>query len=103
MRSPRLPEGATVAGYRVVSLLGEGSTGAVYLAERDDGEAVALKVLDPEFSQNERFRRRFIRESTTAAGLRHASVVPILDFGEDGDTLYLAMRRIDGEDLRLLL
>src|SRR4051794_32691070 len=102
MTAPQLPVGSVVAGYRVVSLLGEGSTGAVYLAERD-GERVALKVLAPEFARDERFRRRFMRESEIAAGLSHDHVVPILDFGEAGGELYLAMRHIGGCDLRALL
>src|SRR3954470_6873989 len=104
MKSPQLPAGTLVAGYRVLSLLGEGSTGAVYLAERDgeDGQ-VALKVLGPEFARDERFRKRFIRESEIAASLDHSHVVPILDFGEADGELYLAMRHIEGSDLRALL
>ena len=54
------PVGSIVAGYRLVSLVGEGATGAVYLAEREGAsDRVALKLLDPELAQNERFRRRF--------------------------------------------
>src|SRR3954451_12515667 len=104
MTAPQLPAGSVVAGYRILSLLGEGSTGAVYLAERDtEQERVALKVLGPEFARDERFRRRFIRESEIAAGLEHAHAVPILDFGEADGELYLAMRHVDGPDLRALL
>src|SRR3954471_22492958 len=102
MTAPQLPVGSVVAGYRIVSLLGEGSTGAVYLAERED-ERVALKVLAPEFARDERFRRRFMRESEIAAGLSHDHVVPILGFGEADGELYLAMRHIQGSDLRALL
>src|SRR4051794_23644909 len=102
MTSPQLPVGSVVAGYRILSLLGEGSTGAVYVAERD-GERVALKVLGPEFAHDERFRKRFIRESEIAASLDHPHVVPIVDFGEADGDLYLAMREIDGPDLRRLL
>ena len=99
------PVGSTVAGYRLLSMVGEGATGAVYLAERDGtDERVALKLLDPELAKNERFRRRLLRESTIAAGLRHEHVVPILDFGEtEEDGLYLAMRYVPGSDLRELL
>src|SRR4051794_26943234 len=99
MAAPQLPAGSVLAGYRIVSLLGEGSTGAVYLAERPGGEQVALKVLAPEFAEDERFRKRFVRESEIAAGLNHPHVVPILDFGDR----YIAMRRIEGCDLRALL
>src|SRR4051812_9677393 len=104
MNAPQLPAGAVVAGYRVLSLLGEGSTGAVYLAERDGEDGpVALKVLGREFARDERFRKRFIRESEIAASLDHSHVVPILGFGETDGELYLAMRHVDGPDLRALL
>src|SRR4051794_15043076 len=104
MTAPQLPAGSVVAGYRILSLLGEGSTGAVYLAERDtEQERVALKVLGPEFARDERFRRRFMRESEIAAGLHHPHIVPILDFGEADGELYLAMRHVEGPDLRALL
>jgi ABC-type transport system substrate-binding protein len=100
----QLPIGAVLAGYRIIELIGEGSGGAVYLAElQETGERVALKVLADELARDDRFRRRFLRESTIAAGLRHPRIVPILDFGEAGDGLYLAMRHIEGADLRELL
>ncbi len=96
--------GSVVAGYRLISLVGEGATGAVYLAQREgSSERVALKLLDPELARDERFRQRLIRESTLAAGLDHPNAVPIIDFGEAQGTLYLAMRYVDGSDLRELL
>jgi ABC-type transport system substrate-binding protein/tRNA A-37 threonylcarbamoyl transferase component Bud32 len=98
------PLGSTVAGFRLIALIGEGATGAVYRAEHPDiAEPIALKLLDPELAVDERFRRRFLRESKLAAELRHPNVVPILDFGEDDGVLYLAMRQIEGGDLRALL
>ena len=79
----QLPTGSVLAGYRIIELIGEGSGGAVYLAEQgESGERVALKVLADELAHDDRFRRRFLRESTIAAGLRHPHVVPILDFSE---------------------
>ncbi len=65
----QLPIGSILAGYRIVELIGEGSGGAVYLAEQEEtGEPVALKVLADELAHDDRFRRRFLRESTIAAG-----------------------------------
>ncbi len=67
----QLPIGSVVAGYRVLELIGEGAGGAVYLVEREGtGERAALKVLAPELARDDRFRRRFLQESTVAAGLR---------------------------------
>jgi len=100
----QLPIGAVLGGYRIIKLIGEGSGGAVYLAEQEAGsERVALKVLADGLAHDDRFRRRFLRESTIAAGLRNPHIVPILDFGEDDGRAYLAMRHIDGVDLRELL
>jgi ABC-type transport system substrate-binding protein len=98
-----LAPGSEVAGYTIDSLLGEGGTGAVYLARDAEGRAVALKVLDPAVGADSRFRERFLRESGVAAVLEHPNVVPVLDAGEDGGLLYIAMEWVDGTDLRELL
>jgi class 3 adenylate cyclase/ABC-type oligopeptide transport system substrate-binding subunit/streptogramin lyase len=76
----------------------------VYLA-RDEhlDRPVALKVLPPELSRDERFRARFLRESRVAGGLEHPSIVPIYAAGEAEGLLYLAMRYVEGGDLRSVL
>ena len=95
------PIGSVVAGYRLISVLGEGATGVVYLAEKQGApERIAVKLLDPELARDQRFRQRFMRESQLAASLTHRHVVPIVDFGEADGELYLAMRYIEGSDLR---
>jgi serine/threonine-protein kinase len=98
-----LETGTVVGGFRIVSLIGEGAMGAVYLAEDDHGQRVALKRLAPELACDERFRQRFLRESEVAASLHHPSIVPVVSSGEDDGLLYLAMAFIDGPDLRELL
>jgi serine/threonine-protein kinase len=96
--------GTVLAGYRVESLIGEGATGAVYLAEDlSRGGRVALKLLAPELAQDERFRRRFLRDSRLAASLDHPHIVPTLAFGEEDGLLYLAMSYVEGADLRELI
>ena len=76
----------------------------VYLAERaDSGERVALKVLASELAEDERFRQRFLRESELAASLEHPNTVPIIASGEEDGVLYLAMRYVEGADLREIL
>jgi len=96
--------GAVLAGFRLKSLIGQGAMGAVYLAEsREGGADVALKLLMPELTEDDRFRHRFMREAEIAASLDHPHVVPILTFGEEGGRLYLAMPYVDGSDLRELL
>ena len=71
-----LAPGSEIAGYRVVSLLGEGATGAVHLARDAGGRAVAVKVLDPALGADARFRERFLRESRVAALLEHPRNTP---------------------------
>jgi class 3 adenylate cyclase/ABC-type transport system substrate-binding protein/tRNA A-37 threonylcarbamoyl transferase component Bud32/streptogramin lyase len=102
--SVELPSGTVVAGFRVERLLGRGATGSVYLA-RDEhlDRAVALKLLPPELSRDERFRQRFLRESRLAAALEHPGIVPIYSAGESDGHLFIAMRYVGGSDLRQLL
>jgi predicted Ser/Thr protein kinase len=99
-----VPTGTILAGYRVGSLIGEGAVGAVYLAQDTrTGSQIALKLLTPELARDERFRRRFLRESKLAARLDHPHVVPTLAAGEEDGVLYLAMAYISGSDLREVL
>src|SRR4051794_5114424 len=76
----------------------------VYRAEdRRLGRMVALKVLAPELTDNESFRRRFLRESQMAASIDHPNIVPIYDAGEADGLLYIVMRYVDGTDLKAVL
>ena len=79
--------GSIVAGFRVRSAIGRGATGDVYLAEDASGGRVALKLLGAEVAQDERFRRRFLRESELAAGLDHPNVVRTLAAGDEAGVL----------------
>ena len=96
--------GSEIAGFRLEELLGRGGMGAVYRAEDVRlGRKVALKLLVPELAENERFRERFLRESQIAASLDHPHIVPIYAAGESEGQLYLAMRYVEGSDLRQLI
>jgi YVTN family beta-propeller protein len=96
--------GTELAGYRIERLLGRGGMSRVYLAEHVRlHRHVALKLLAPELAHDERFRERFLRESQLAASLDHPNVVPIYDADEVDGVLYIAMRWVEGFDLRELL
>jgi DNA-binding beta-propeller fold protein YncE len=96
--------GTIFAGYRVDSLIGRGGMGVVYRAtDLSLQRPVALKLIAPELAEDERFRVRFLRESRLAASLDHPSVVPIHEAGERDGQLYLAMRYVEGSDLKTLL
>jgi YVTN family beta-propeller protein len=102
--SADLLRGTVLAGYRVEALLGRGGMGVVYLAEDPRlKRRVALKLLAPELAENEAFRERFLRESELAASLDHPNVVPIYEAGEAEGRLYIAMRFVEGADLKTLL
>ena len=96
--------GTELAGYRLEALLGRGGMGVVYRAhdlalDRD----VALKLLAPHLADDVSFRERFLTESRVAASLEHPNVVPIHDAGEIDGQLYIAMRLVEGSDLKAVL
>jgi serine/threonine-protein kinase len=96
-----LAQGAEVAGYRIVSLIGRGGMSMVYLAEDPRlGRKVALKLLSPGLTEDANFRERFARESRIAASIDHPHIVPIYEAGEAEGALYIAMRYVEGTDLR---
>jgi serine/threonine protein kinase len=95
-----LKVGQQVAGYRIESYVARGGMAVVYRArDLTLGRPVALKLIAPELSSDERFRSRFVLESEAAASLDHPNVLPIYQAGEVDGLLYIAMRYVDGEDL----
>jgi len=101
---PVLAVGTEIAGYRVEAFISRGGMAVVYRAhDRRLGRRVALKLLAPELSQNERFQQRFLRESRLAASLDHPNIVPIYEAGESSGLLYIVMRYVEGSDLKALL
>lgn len=102
--STEVTAGTFVGGYRVVSLIGSGAMGSVFLAEDTvRGGKVALKVLVPELDRDDRFRRRLLQESKLVASLDHPHIVPTLESGDVEGRLFLAMACVEGSDLRELL
>src|SRR3954471_11074303 len=98
--SSYLTPGTLLRDYRVESVLGRGGQGVVYLAEHVHlRRRVALKVLPPEFADDEDFRDRFLREARLAASLEHPNILSVYDAGEADGVLFLAMRLVQGVDL----
>ncbi len=96
--------GSTLAGYRIDALIARGGMGVVYRATQLAlDRPVALKVIAGELAGDEKFRRRFLSESRLAAQLEHPAVVPVYDAREDDGELIVAMRLIEGGDLRQLI
>jgi hypothetical protein len=87
--------------YRLERKLGEGGTGAVYLAEDAQLQRrVALKIPTIEGPEAAVLRARFLQEAQAAAALRHPNLCPIYDLGEIDGILYLTMAFIAGEPLQ---
>jgi serine/threonine-protein kinase len=96
--------GSELLGYRVERVLGRGGMGVVYLGHQIALERmVAWKLLAPELAEDDEFRARFLHESKLAASLDHPNIVPVFDAGEIDGRLYIAMRYVEGSDLRRLL
>jgi tRNA A-37 threonylcarbamoyl transferase component Bud32 len=98
---PQYEIGTDFVGYRIEALIGRGAMGVVYRAyDLRLKRTVALKLVAPEFALDARLRTRFARETELAMSLEHPNVVPIYDAGDVDGRLYLAMRLVDGSDLR---
>jgi serine/threonine protein kinase len=94
-----LQAGDRFASYRIEATIGWGGSGIVYLARRDDGGAVALKVLRRAVAADPTSLERFRRESRSAAAIRHPHVVPQVDAGDVDGQPYLVSRYMAGGSL----
>ncbi len=92
--------GRVVGSYRIVSLLGVGGMGEVYLAQDTTlDRKVALKFLPVEMGQDELARKRFLREAKSAAALDHPYICKTYEIGEAEETPYIAMEYVRGTTL----
>jgi serine/threonine protein kinase len=99
-----LEVGSQFAGHRIEAVAGRGGMGVVYRAtDLTLDRRVALKLIAPGLAGDDEFRARFERECRVAASLEHPHVVPVYHAGQEGERLYVAMRFIEGTDLRALL
>ncbi len=90
-----------LAHYRVLSLIGEGGIGLVFLAEDAQlSRPVALKVIKPGLADAAGVRARFLREAQATAAIKHDHIVTIYQVGRDHETLFLAMEHLRGVSLQ---
>jgi eukaryotic-like serine/threonine-protein kinase len=93
--------GRSVSHYQVISALGEGSVGQVYLAlDLRLGRKVALKFLRHELSRDPKLVQRFMREAQAASGISHPNIVTIFEIEENECGHFIATEFIDGQTLR---
>src|ERR1041384_4462024 len=92
---------ATIGAYRILSKLGEGGMGAVYLAEHALlGRRAAIKVLLPALSADDEVVTRFFHEARIVALVSDPGIVQIFDFGYHTDgSAFIVMELLDGEPL----
>jgi serine/threonine-protein kinase len=90
--------------YQLVRRIGRGGMAEVHLAhdillDRD----VALKILFPEHAVDPNFVERFRREAQAVAGLNHPNIVSVYDWGQTGNTYFMAMEYVEGRTLADLI
>ena len=90
--------------YELVEFVGKGGMALVYKAvDQRTHHDVAVKILRPEFNNDEEFLSRFEREAIAASKMSHHNIVNLLDVGLDGDCRYLVMEYVEGKTLKEII
>jgi serine/threonine protein kinase/N-acetylneuraminic acid mutarotase len=99
-----LAVGSEFAGYRIEEVAARGGMGVVYRATQLRlTRSVALKLVTPALARDPSFRERFRREWMIAASIDHPNVIPVYEAGDEDGALYIAMRWVEGTDLRQII
>lgn len=92
--------GEKFSHYKVVSAIGAGGMGEVFLAaDTKLGRQIALKILPEEFAEDAERMRRFVQEAKSASALNHPNIITIYEIGDAGGTNYIATEFIEGKTL----
>ncbi|OQY19935.1 MAG: hypothetical protein B6I34_09045, partial [Anaerolineaceae bacterium 4572_32.1] len=93
--------GQTLGQYRITEQIGQGGMATVYKAYQPSLDRyVAVKVLPPYFAHEPGFAMRFTREAKAIAKLNHPNILPIYDFGQEGDLSYIVMKYVKAGTLK---
>src|SRR5438105_12387044 len=93
--------GETISHYRILSKLGAGGMGEVFLAQDTKlDRKVALKILPAEVAAHQDRMRRFVQEAKAASALNHPNIITIHEIDQADSVQFIAMEFIDGETLR---
>ena len=98
--------GETILGnrYEIIRKIGDGGMAFVYEAkDRLLNRIVAVKVLRPEFVDDEEFLAKFKREAEAVANISHPNIVNVYDVGCDGKVNYIVMEYVDGQNLKEII
>ena len=96
-----LSPNTTLSHYRIVSKLGAGGMGEVYLAQDTRlNRKVALKILDEEIASRQQRMQRFVQEAQSASALNHPNIITIYEIDQADAVHFIATEFIEGETLR---
>ena len=98
----RLAAGTQIGPYEILSLLGAGGMGEVYLAQDTSelGRNVALKIVPAEVAKDKDRLQRFTQEARTVSNLNHPNILTVYEFGQTDSSSFIAAEYIDGVTLR---
>ena len=92
--------GKTLGQYQIIKPIGQGGMATIYLAQQPSVKReVAIKVLSAPLQENVSFVKRFNTEVEVIAHLQHPQIIPVYDFGEQGDQIYIVMAYMRGGTL----
>ncbi len=90
--------------YEIKELIGQGGMGAVYRAfDQNRSEDIAIKVLLPSLTQNQRALERFLDEARISSKLSHPNIVNVFDVQNEGSLYFLTMELLEGQTLRHIM
>lgn len=99
--APTSLEGQTLGRYRVLESLGRGGMARVYRAYHAQlNRYVAIKVMRSDLADDDSFLARFQREAQAVASLRHPNIIQVFDFDRDGETYFMVMELLEGDNLK---
>jgi serine/threonine protein kinase/Flp pilus assembly protein TadD len=99
--STQQPARESFSHYQILSLLGSGGMGEVYLADDTRlGRKVAIKFLNEKYSKDEDLLNRFVQEAKAASALNHPNLITVYEIGEHDGSHYISTEYIDGKTLR---
>ncbi len=99
-----IASGTNINHYRIEKLIGSGGMGEVYLAEDTDlNRQVAIKFLSTQFSSDQDYKTRFVREAQAAAALNHPHIIHIHEVSEYKNRPYIVMELIEGHTLKEII
>ncbi|MCB9556558.1 MAG: protein kinase [Deltaproteobacteria bacterium] len=103
MSGSHLAPGSPLGPYQIVRPIGGGGMAQIYLAKTSGlagfEKFLALKVINPEYANEDRFIQMLIDEAKITVGLSHVNIAQVFDLGQVDNTYYIAMEFVDGRDI----